>query len=280
MHDNYDSKNNYITSSPMHNLNPLTNLILIVSIIVLLIFLTHPVFGFLLLIFVVLLYGISGIGLGTMMKKARFLIYFSLFIFLIQFLFTPGDQILFTIIPASSPIFPGALPVTEMGIILGLSMTFRFLVIVSASFWFISITDPNKLAYSLMQLGLPYRYGFMLVTSLRFLPQFEIESNTVRNAQLARGIKVDKTGLRGIYNHIRFTLRPLIITALQKADTVSRAMEGRGFGYYKKRNFIDKSTFNTNDVIYIIMIISITVSLIFFTTIIFDQSEIIEILIS
>ena len=266
--------------TPGYDLNPIISLILIICLIFLLIFFSHPVFGFLLLIFVFLLYGISGVSLNVMFKRARFLVVFGIFIFLIQFLFTPGQDVFFTLIPKSSPIFSGALPITTNGIILGLSMTLRFLVIVFASFWFISITNPNKLAYTLMQLGLPYRYGFMIVTSLRFIPQFELDSNTVRQAQLARGIKLDKGGLKGIYNHVKYTLRPLIITALQRADTVARSMEGRGFGYKNTRTYVDEVKITKNDIMMTVLILSITSILILSINIFFTQTDLIEFLIS
>jgi energy-coupling factor transport system permease protein len=159
-------------------------------------------------------------------------------------------------------------------------MTLRFLVIVLSSFWFISVTDPNTLAGALMQFGLPYRYGFMLVTSLRFLPQFEVESNTVHNAQLTRGIKLKKSGLRNIYDHVKFTLRPLIISALQKADTLSRSMEGRGFGLYKTRTFIDQSKFSKKDLIITSLIVASTILLIILLNLINDQIELVKFLIS
>jgi energy-coupling factor transport system permease protein len=212
-------------------------------------------------------------------KRARFLLYFGIFIFLIQLLFTPGDKVLLNIIPESAPLYPGSLSLTYEGLTLGLSMTMRFLVIVLSSFWFISVTDPNKLASALMQFGLPYRYGFMLVTSLRFLPQFEIESNTVHNAQLTRGIKIRKNGLRNIYNHVKFTMRPLIISALQKADTLSRSMEGRGFGLYKTRTFIDQTKFSKKDLLITCLIVFTTILLIIIFNIVYDLTEFVKLLI-
>ncbi|MGI6708007.1 MAG: hypothetical protein ACOX33_02585 [Dethiobacteria bacterium] len=41
----------------------------------------------------------------------------------------------------------------------GLLLVFRFLNIIGSSYLFVATTDPNRLAYALMQAGLPYRYG-------------------------------------------------------------------------------------------------------------------------
>ena len=53
-------------------------------------------------------------------------------------------------------------------------------------------TDPNRaFTYSLMQAGLPYRLGFMLITALRFIPVFHYELEQVKNAQMAKGIEIE-----------------------------------------------------------------------------------------
>lgn len=266
--------------SPLHSLNPITNLVILICIFFLIIIFPNLLFSILLLIFIIIMYGVAGIEFKMILKKGRFLFYFSAIIFLIQVLFTSGGTVLFTLIPNSSPILPGLFPITTNGLLLGTSMTLRFLIIVLASFLFVSITDPNQFAYSLMQIGLPYRYGFMLVTSLRFLPQFEIESNTVKKAQLSRGIKLEKHGIRGIYNNVKYTLRPLIVSALQKAETTARSMEGRGFGLYKNRTFIDRNLMRKKDIVTIAIAISITIIFIISFTFIYNQKDLIQILLS
>jgi len=272
---------NYIPGhSSLHKLNPITNLIFLICIFILLLLFSHPIFSFILLILVLTMYIISGIKLSLIITKARFLVYFGLIIFIIQLLFTPGSKTLLTIIPDSSPILPGFLRITMEGLVLGLGMTLRFLVIILSSLLFVSITDPNKLAYSLMQMGLPYRYGFMLVTSLRFIPQFEIEANTVRKAQLTRGIKLEKSGLKGIYNHVKYTFRPLLVSGLQKAETLSRSMEGRGFGIYKDRTYIDDTQITKKDIVISINMILTTIILISLFSIIYDQNSLANYLLS
>ena len=218
----------------------------------------------------------AGLKSALIIKKARFLIYFGIVIFLIQVLFNSQGDVLFTLIPTSSPIFPGAIPITTTGIVSGLSMMLRFLGIVLASLLFVAVTDPNQLAFSLMHLGLPYRYGFMLVTALRFLPIFELEANTVRKAQLSRGIRLEGKGPKGIYQHVKYTLRPLIVGALQKAENIARSMEGRGFGVYKKRVFIDDTSIRKTDQLIAIGMILITVILVSLFTLYLNQSTLAE----
>ncbi|WP_455393283.1 energy-coupling factor transporter transmembrane component T family protein [[Eubacterium] cellulosolvens] len=275
-----NGENQNSNTSPFHRLNPVSNLVILICIIILILFFTHPLFSFVILLIVLLMYVVAGIKAALIIKKARFLIYFSIIIFLIQVLFQSQGTVLFTLIPTSSPILPGAIPITTTGIYLGISMMLRFLGIVLASLFFVAVTNPNKLAYSLMRLGLPYRYGFMLVTSLRFLPVFEVEADTVRKAQKSRGINLEGRGIKGLYQHIKYTLRPLIVTALQKAETLSRSMEGRGFGVYKDRVFIDKSQMTVRDKIITYCMIVLTIIIILSFSLYYNQNEIDQLIFS
>jgi len=129
------------------------------------------------------------------------------------------------------------LSITSGGLGLGLRVSGRFLAIVFMSYIFILTTDPNQLAYTLMEIGLPYRYGFMLVTALRLAPILEEEGKTIYRAQLVRGIRYDQRNLKKLFLIIQQFLTPLLISALRRADKLVFSMEGRGFGKYPTRTF-------------------------------------------
>lgn len=129
------------------------------------------------------------------------------------------------------------LSITSGGIKLGLRVSGRFLSIVLLSYIFILTTEPNQLAYALMKIGLPYRYGFMLVTALRLAPILENEGKTIYRAQLVRGVRYDQGNLKKLFLIIQQFLTPLLISALSRADKLVFSMEGRGFGKYPTRTF-------------------------------------------
>jgi energy-coupling factor transport system permease protein len=139
-----------------------------------------------------------------------------------QVLFDPGYQIL---------------SITSGGLLMGLRFSGRFLSIVFMSYIFILTTDPSDLAYALMKVGLPYRYGFMLVTALRLAPVMEEEGQTIYRAQLVRGIRYDRGNLRKMVLIIQQFMTPLLISALRRADKLVFSMEGRGFGKQSQRTF-------------------------------------------
>jgi energy-coupling factor transport system permease protein len=131
--------------------------------------------------------------------------------------------------------------VTQGGLDMGLRVSGRFLAIIFISYIFILTTDPNLLAYSLMKLGLPYRFGFMIVTALRLAPILEDEGRAIYNAQLVRGVHYDKQGLRKLILLMQQFLSPLLFSAIRRADKLVFSMEGRGFGRYATRTFHDQT---------------------------------------
>ena len=132
----------------------------------------------------------------------------------------------------------GPLTLTSGGIEMAIYVSGRFAGVVLLSYLYVMSTDPNKLAYGLMQAGVPYRYGFALITALRLVPIFEQEGRIVYNAQLARGVRYDTRSLRRFLTLARQFTMPLLVSALGKADTLAVAMEGRCFGKHPTRTFL------------------------------------------
>jgi energy-coupling factor transport system permease protein len=89
-----------------------------------------------------------------------------------------------------------------------------------------------------MRAGLPYRYGFALITALRLVPTFEQEGQVVYNAQLARGVRYDVRSPRRFLTLARQFVLPLLVSALGKVDALAVSMEGRCFGKYPTRTFL------------------------------------------
>jgi energy-coupling factor transport system permease protein len=132
----------------------------------------------------------------------------------------------------------GPLVITAGGVEAGVYVAGRFLSVVLLSYLFVLTTEPNDLAYALMRAGLPYRYGFALVTALRLVPTFEQEGQIVYHAQLARGVRYDVRSPRRFLTLARQFVLPLLVSALGKVDALAVSMEGRCFGKYPTRTFL------------------------------------------
>jgi energy-coupling factor transport system permease protein len=125
----------------------------------------------------------------------------------------------------------------------------RFVSVVLLSYLFVLTTDPNGLAYGLMQAGVPYRYGFALITALRLVPIFEQEGQIVYRAQLARGVGYDTRSLRRLLTLARQFFLPMLISALGKVDALAVSMEGRCFGKHPSRTFLKEIHFTRRDIL-------------------------------
>ncbi len=193
----------------------------------------------------------------------RFALLTGAVLFLLYILFDKTGRIIFD---------PGFnfLTITSGGLAMGSRVVGRFLAIIFLSYIFILTTEPSALAYGLMKLGLPYRFGFMLVTALRLAPIMEEEGQTIYKAQLVRGVRYDKGGLRKWVLIVQQFMTPLLISALRRADKLVFSMEGRGFGKYKTRTFRSQSSPTSLD-----LTVSIILILFFTTLILFNYGVLI-----
>ncbi len=193
------------------------------------------------LVFLVALFQISH-GLWQI-RGFRFSLLTGFSLFFLYLLFDKSGRILFS---------PGIelLKITQGGLDMGLRVSGRFLAIIFLSYIFIISTDPNLLAYSLMKLGLPYRYGFMLVTALRLAPLLEDEGHAIYQAQLVRGVHYDRQGLVKLFLLVKQFFSPLLFSTIRRADKLVFSMEGRGFGKYPTRTFHDQTKPSNLDIVF------------------------------
>ena len=171
---------------------------------------------------------VAGARLGRV-RGTRLFISTALLLGLLQVLFVREGAALVEI---------GPLVVTAGGLERGIYVAGRFLSVILLSYLFVLTTEPNDLAYALMRAGLPYRYGFALITALRLVPTFEQEGQIVYNAQLARGVRYDVRSPRRLLTLARQFVLPLLVSALGKVDALAVSMEGRCFGKYPTRTFL------------------------------------------
>jgi energy-coupling factor transport system permease protein len=126
-------------------------------------------------------------------------------------------------------------PLTMEGLINGVRALGRLMAVILMSALFVITTEPFTLAAALMRVGLPYRWGFTLVTALRLAPLFRIEAHHVYQAQLVRGVAYDASGPRKWWLILRHLSLPMLVSALRTAHALSLSMEGRAFGLHPTR---------------------------------------------
>ena len=140
----------------------------------------------------------------------------------------------------------------------------KYMAVIPVALLFIMTTNPSEFAASMNKIGISYRVGYAVAIALRYIPDVQRDYREISQAQQARGIslgKEEKT-LDRIKNSAAI-LFPLVLSSIQRIETISNAMELRGFGKHKKRTWIMERSMVKRDYVgiifgIVIMIISIT----------------------
>ena len=230
----YQYQNTFI-----HNLNPIVKAIWVV-IISLSAFLQHGYLEEAFLLLFVLLIGLISRFPFLHTRAIKILLFTVLFLAMIQIIFNRHGEIIVDL---------NLIKITRSGFEKAVYFSARFGVIVLIGFIFIFTTDTNELLYSLMKIGLPYRFGFAVITSMRLVPIFENEVDQIYYAQLSKGVKYRNFPIKKFLGTIIQFLRLLMISIIRQVDAMVISMEGRSFGLSARRTFSREVVFTYLDCI-------------------------------
>jgi len=188
---------------------------------------------------VVLLAGWSGVPVRSFLRSLRFVLVFAAVLFVAQALS----------IHEGTALIDRFVRITDVGLLAGAGMALRFLVILASSFLFVSVVDPDRLAGALIRWGIPYRYGYLLILSLRFVPFFRRELRIVREAQSVRGLRPSVRSMKRIRRAIRYTFVPVLVSGLMRVDSIALSMKGRCFGLHRRRTAVRAERFRAVDIV-------------------------------
>jgi energy-coupling factor transport system permease protein len=209
----------------LHRSSPMTSFVLLLAFVGVVLAVPSLIVEGAVLVGVACLAAVSGERPPQFLRRLRFVLLFALVLFVAQALSTRTGQAL-----VASP-----LRITTGGLLAGGRMALRFLVILSASGLFVRTTAPDRLAQGLIQAGVPYRYGYLFILALRFVPFFQDELRSVREAQRVRGIRISVRSPRRIAHAARYTFVPVLVSGLHRVDSIAISMKGRCFGLYPAR---------------------------------------------
>lgn len=139
----------------------------------------------------------------------------------------PGEP-LFHLIPPIDSIGP-ALPITREGLFLGYVSILRIFVFAAPLLVIIMTTNNSDLIQGLMYFKLPMEYALMIVLALNFVPIVLAEFGRIADAQKARAHSLIDKGFIGKARGLVPIFVPLTLNAVDRADTVGKVLEIRGF---------------------------------------------------
>lgn len=208
-------------NSAIHKLNPLTKIILALSII--LIAFTGVwdwTATVLLLFFIVPLSFVGKVSKEYLSSALRLIIPASGFIFVMQAFFQPvGETVIFKFL---------LLDVTQESLTFAFRVSTRIAVMISAFTLFLLTTHPSELMSDLTRRGLPGQFAYVIISSLQILPQMQAKAQTIISAQRSRGLDTESTFLKRA-GAIVPLVGPLVFGSLAEVEERAIAIEARGF---------------------------------------------------
>ena len=124
-----------------------------------------------------------------------------------------------------------------------LNISLKYFVALPVAILFISATNPSEFAASLNSIGISYKVGYSVAIALRYIPDIQRDYHSISQAQQARGVELGKN--EHFFSRLKNSVN--ILTSLNRIDTISNAMELRGFGKNKKRTWYTRRPFATRD---------------------------------
>ena len=140
--------------------------------------------------------------------------------------------------------------VTKEQLFYHLYLVLKYLSTIPIVLLFVCTTNPSEFAASLNRIGVKYTVAYSVALALRYIPDIQREYHDISQAQQARGIEMSrKQSLTKRLKSASAILIPLILSSMDRIETISNAMELRGFGKNKKRTWYMGRKFSKLDIL-------------------------------
>lgn len=125
---------------------------------------------------------------------------------------------------------------------------------------FILTTNPSEFAASLNKLGISYKISYAVALALRYIPDIQTDFFDISLAQQARGVEMSaKAPLIKRMKGTMAIVFPLVLSSIERIETISTAMELRRFGRHKKRTWYMAKDYSVTDYVTILLPIALLV---------------------
>lgn len=211
----------------LHRLHPYTKILFIIIISVMAIIATDLIF-LLVMVFALLAFAAYGELLTESLHQLKLIIIMSVIFILITVITMPNGRTLGYIIPQGIPVIGGLIPVTTGGLMIGVVLTLRFMILIFTFQLFLISTQPRDIVHAMEKIRLPIDYILMFIIALRFIPTLQIEGQRIHEAQLARGFNPG-TGFLGKIRSVAPIVIPLVSNALLRSNVLGLTIDMRGY---------------------------------------------------
>jgi len=144
--------------------------------------------------------------------------------------------------------WPGhRLPVSVGGVLYGLTLLLRILVMVLASSVLTLTTPLDDFLQLLRLMRVPYELSFVITTAIRFVPTMEKKAAMVLEAQKARGALVETGGMIQRVKAYIPVMVPMIVDSIRMSENLACAMLNRGYGATRNWTTLKKLSLQPRD---------------------------------
>ena len=155
----------------------------------------------------------------------------------------------------------GPYTITKEQLFYEFNVILKYFTVIPAVLMFLVSTNPSEFAAALNKIGISYNVGYAISIALRYIPDVQKDFQEIKIAQQARGIDMSKNEKLGErIKKLVVIIFPLIFSSMDRIDTVSNAMELRGYGKYHKRTWYAGKKATKIDYISILCIILFAVA--------------------
>ena len=120
------------------------------------------------------------------------------------------------------------------------------------SVFFLTV-HPDDFALALIKLRIPYEFAFAFSMAVRYVPTIATETETIRDAQMSRGLELERGNLlQKVRNYIPILI-PIIVSSIRRALQVAESLESRAFGSTAQRTSLYELSFRKSDAAMIVL---------------------------
>lgn len=249
-------------NSVIHRLDPRTKIAWILLFMISILFLDQ----FFTYLFAFLFLGgclvLSKVSIHFIMRGLKPIWFICTFTFVVHLLLTPSET------PFAKLAF---IYISFEGFTKAMTVTTKIVLLVVAASLFTCVTKQSSLTDGLIKLGKPlqkygvpvHEFAFMVSITMRFIPLFIRELETIVKAQRARGLQWNEGNLLKRIAALFPVFIPLIISSIQKAEQMTLAIQARGYRPGIERTPLTSFQFGTIDGIALLIFLFYFVFIVF-----------------
>ena len=182
--------------------------------------------------------------------------YLKMFAFLLVFLVTIQGVFYWSHLTAMTPVlyFPESIPYvggwrifTKEGLLFGLSMFSRMVIILVSFALFAKAMSEKDIIIALTSMKLPYPLAFTFAIAVGYTTAIQDSLDRIILAQKSRAFGGFEGSLKQKIRAFLPLLLPLVFTAFETAENLTLALECRAFGLKKKRTYLRELKLSKTD---------------------------------